>query len=41
MRVALVSLTIAAALFASAVPATSQESAVAGKDPAVALGFAW
>ena len=41
MRVALVSITTAAALFASAVPVTSQESAVAGKDPAVALGFAW
>ncbi len=41
MRVALVSITIAAAFFTSASPATSQEGAVAVKDPAIALGFAW
>lgn len=41
MRVALVSLTVAVAFFASAGPASSQASGVIGKDPAVALGFAW
>jgi hypothetical protein len=41
MRVALVSITIAVALLATARPATSQESEVAAENPAVALGFAW